>query len=192
MLDFQCLEWNWNYPLIAPLALSFCIASILRLYFYAKSLSCILNTSLNPSQLTLWQNSLPRWFHLLPPHTDPVRIQMCQHHFLPDLSPPHTAMLWLPPGCVFGLGGVLHPAAPAPWVWFWAGLCFWAGRSCMRASVLLQCRHLSSASAFMDYWWNSLVQFGCLIDKARMKKKKEKNINTKLSTLCIQCLFFLA
>lgn len=49
--DFMYLEQNWNHPLTAPPALS-CIASIYTLHFYAKSLSCILNTSLNPSRLT--------------------------------------------------------------------------------------------------------------------------------------------
>lgn len=51
--NFMCwtsmyLEQNWNYPFIALLALS-CIST---LYFYAKSLSCILNTPLNPARLT--------------------------------------------------------------------------------------------------------------------------------------------
>lgn len=166
--NFTCwtsmhLEQNWNCPLIAPLALS-CIASIPTLYFYAKSLSCILNTSLNPSWLTQWQNSLPHWFNLLPPPPtlsgsgcgSITSCQGCQH------SPGRCCgCLWLGtvpgqlPGCVFGQGAALHES-----------LC------CCDAAPLLP-------SAFMDYWWNSLVQFGCLIDKARMEKKKGKKYKYK-------------
>lgn len=48
MLDAHVPGAELELPPQSPLALS-CIATISTLHFYAKSLSCILNTTLNPS-----------------------------------------------------------------------------------------------------------------------------------------------
>lgn len=135
-----------------------------------------------------WQNSLPYWFnllHLLPSPPVPILLKLkytsitcCQicHYFTQQCC----GCIWIS-SILFQLPGCILPA----------------GRNAAWELVSAVATPPPSSPpppplAFMDYWWNSLVQFGCLIDKARMKKKKEKNINTKISTLCIQCLFFLA
>lgn len=118
------------------------------------------------------QNSLPYWFNLLPPQPVSILLKLkctsitcCQTcHDLPQRC---CGCIWIS-RIQFQLPGCVLPA----------------GRSAAWEPVSAAAMPPPSPPplAFLDYWWNSLVQFGCLIDKARMKKKgkkyKYKNLNT--------------
>lgn len=124
VLDFHVAGAELELPLTALLALS-CIASISTLYFYAKSLSCILNTPLDPARLTAVTEFTPALTQS-PPRGHP------------------TVPASLLASLVTSSEGSAVPLAeqcaiPAPW------MCFWAGRSAAREeSLLMRRRPLSS------------------------------------------------
>lgn len=135
----------------------------LNAVLYAKSLSCILNTSFN-TILTHHMNKIHSRIDLISFHPPPQPVSILLKLKFPSITCCQTCHS--DAAAASGSAGSHSSSLDA--------FCRQGEVLHESQSLLLRSAPISSPSAFLDYWWNSLVQFGCLIDKARTKKKKKK------------------